>query len=138
MNIRFTFREWLFPATLTFFATCVAVLVFFSHPEGIAPPVTPVDDSTTANIGPVHWADVAPIFQQRCVQCHSQHPTNATFTSPPNGVMFDTREQIARHADRIRLRVVELRNMPLGNITGITDGERARIGAWIAQGTPSN
>ncbi len=137
MNIRFTYREWLFPATLVFFGTCVAMLVLFANPEGLKPPVTPVDDESS-HMGPVHWAEVEPVFRERCVPCHSQHPTNSAVTAPPNGVVFETREQVVRYADRIRLRVVTLRNMPLGNITHITDPERARIGAWIEQGTPSH
>jgi uncharacterized membrane protein len=27
--------------------------------------------------------------------------------------------------------------MPLGNVTGITDAERATLGAWIAAGAPT-
>ena len=39
-----------------------------------------------------------------------------------------------RWKERIKLRAVVLRNMPLANQTNITDAERDRIGAWIDQG----
>ena len=50
--------------------------------------------------------------------------------------MFDTPESIARLAERIRVRAVETRTMPLGNKTGMTDGERALLGRWISAGAP--
>jgi len=37
-------------------------------------------------------------------------------------------------APRILVRAVETRTMPLGNLTGMTEEERATLGAWIAQG----
>ena len=36
--------------------------------------------------------------------------------------------------DRILQRAVQQRTMPLVNKTGITDMERAELGAWIDQG----
>ena len=32
------------------------------------------------------------------------------------------------------VRAVVTKTMPLGNLTGMTDEERATLGAWIAQG----
>ena len=48
--------------------------------------------------------------------------------------MFDTPEQIQRMAARIKERAVISKTMPFGNKTGITDDERALLGAWIDQG----
>ena len=42
--------------------------------------------------------------------------------------------QIRSHALRIRLRAAVLRNMPLANMTQMTDGEREVLRAWIDQG----
>ena len=43
-------------------------------------------------------------------------------------------EQIQRMAARIKERAVISKTMPFGNKTGITDQERALLGAWIDQG----
>ena len=135
MNIRFVKRDWLFPTTATFFALCVAMLAFFANPSGFHPPRGTVADGSGAS---VRWSDVQPILRERCVPCHSAHPTNVAFTTPPNGVLLETLEQVVRLQDRVRLRAVTLRNMPLGNSTQITDDERERIGTWIEQGAPAH
>ena len=38
--------------------------------------------------------------------------------------------------DRILLRAVQTKTMPLGNLTGMTEEERLILGRWIAQGAP--
>ena len=82
----------------------------------------------------VPFAEAEAIVQRRCVACHAEHPTNASFTAPPNGVRLDAPERIVALAPRIMERAVVTKTMPLGNITGMTDAERATLGAWIAQG----
>ena len=44
----------------------------------------------------------------------------------------DTREHIVANATLIRTEAVASRAMPLGNLTNMTDAERATLGAWIA------
>ncbi len=82
----------------------------------------------------VSFAQVQPIVAQRCAPCHSAHPTRAGFTSPAAGIMFDTPDQIAASAQRIRTLAVMTHTMPPGNTTGMTDAERATLGAWIDAG----
>jgi uncharacterized membrane protein len=50
------------------------------------------------------------------------------------GITFDTADEIVRRAGLIDQWAVQSRAMPLGNVTGMTDAERAELGAWIAQG----
>ncbi len=133
MNIRFTYRNWLLPATLTFFATCVATLFFFAHPEGLGHA-----RRATSSAQAVTWNDVQPIFRQRCQRCHSRQPTDAAFRTAPNGVVFDQYDDVVRMKDRVKLRAVTLRSMPLANMTGMTDAERERVGAWVDQGAKEN
>ncbi len=80
---------------------------------------------------PITRAQVAPIIQQRCVACHSATPSDAFFKAPPKGIVLDSNEQIARLAPQILRVAVASRMMPLGNRTGMTDQERAIVGAWI-------
>jgi len=85
--------------------------------------------------GPVSLADVQTIVATRCVACHSATPTFEGIAQAPKGVMFDRPEQIAAHAAEIYQQVVVTKAMPLGNVTEITDQERAKIAAWAMDGT---
>ena len=82
------------------------------------------------------FATVRLVIAQRCQPCHSQYQTDRTMGPAPAGVTFDTPESIARLAERIRVRAVETRTMPLANKTGMTDEERALLGRWISSGAP--
>jgi len=82
------------------------------------------------------FAAVRLVIAQRCQPCHSQYQTDRTMGPAPAGVTFDTPESIARLAERIRVRAVETRTMPLANKTGITEDERVLLGRWIAVGAP--
>ena len=79
-------------------------------------------------------ADVERIVAARCVPCHAAKPTQAGFNEAPKGLALDTRAAIVANAQRIGEQSVSTRAMPLGNLTGMTDDERATLGAWIAAG----
>lgn len=83
---------------------------------------------------PVSYATVEAILQARCVSCHAVKPVSPMFPAPPQGVVLETKAQVAQHAERIYLRAVATKTMPLGNLTGLTDAERDLLGAWMAQG----
>ena len=57
--------------------------------------VTAPKPSTTGG-KPVSFSQVAPIFQERCISCHSAKPTDDVQKIAPNGVMFDTPDQIKK------------------------------------------
>ena len=90
--------------------------------------------ATVKNTTPISFAEVEPIFKDRCTVCHSFHPTDDVQKIAPGGVMFDTKEQIQKMAPRILVRAVQTATMPQGNKTKITDDEREKIGRWIEQG----
>ena len=79
-------------------------------------------------------ADVLAITAKHCTMCHQAQPTHESFKGgePPKAVMLDTIENIRKNAQQILVQAVDGRVMPLGNETGITDEERAKLGAWIA------
>src|SRR4051812_150490 len=85
---------------------------------------------------PVAFAEIQPIVASRCAACHSPHPTNRTFASPPMGLVLDSYEHIRAAAARIKARAVDTETMPLANTTHMTKAERQKLGAWIAEGTP--
>jgi uncharacterized membrane protein len=82
----------------------------------------------------VSGAEVMQIVRTRCSQCHSSMPTDDVYTAPPNGVKYESIEDIARLKDKILERAVLTKTMPPNNKTGITDNERMLIRCWIEQG----
>ncbi len=81
--------------------------------------------------GQASLASVQQVVAQRCVSCHSAAPTQAGFASAPGGVMLDTEDQVRQHAAKIYQRAVQNKDMPLANMTHMTDDERQLIGAWF-------
>jgi uncharacterized membrane protein len=74
----------------------------------------------------------AAIVERRCVTCHAERPSNPSFPEAPSGVKLDSPERLRAMLERVRVRAVDTRTMPLGNLTGMTDAERDTLGAWIA------
>ena len=108
-------------------ATCVLVLV------ALAVAIRPETKPAGADSATVTFSQVAPIIEQRCAACHSESPTQAGFSTAPAGLVLETPAEIAARADDIE-RAVASKAMPLGNVTGMTDEERALLIAWIDQG----
>jgi uncharacterized membrane protein len=120
-NLRHRGRTvWLIPATAALGVLTIAIAI------------RPDDAEPTG--APVPYSQVAAIMEQRCAVCHSVTPSNPSFSQPPGGVVFDTPEQIKAQAALIEEQAVRTRAMPLGNVTGMTDAERALLGRWIRLG----
>jgi len=76
----------------------------------ISAPEKPGACSTT-----ISFPEVNAIIQKRCVSCHSSKPTDDVYTAAPNGVMYDTPEDIVKKKDLIMQRVVVTKTMPQNN-----------------------
>jgi uncharacterized membrane protein len=74
------------------------------------------------------------IIGERCLRCHSAHPSDEVWKMPPLNVMFDSPAQIQNMSPRIKYRAVDLGTMPLNNQTHMTVDERAALGRWIEDG----
>jgi uncharacterized membrane protein len=75
-------------------------------------------------------ARVQEIMDARCVQCHAAKPNaDFGFTAAPAGMLLDTIDNTVLHAEQVKT-VVHSKYMPLGNMTQMTDEERAAIAAW--------
>jgi uncharacterized membrane protein len=115
----------------------VAVAIAPAPRKAVAAPVTAAvagDDHASAPAA-ASLASVQQVVAQRCVSCHSAAPTQAGFASAPGGVMLDTEDQVRQHAAKIYQRAVQAKDMPLANMTHMTDDERAMIGAWFESST---
>ena len=75
--------------------------------------------------------EVMAIVQKHCVACHAANPKNEGFDAPPKDVVLENIDQLRRHSKQVVQFSVQTRAMPLGNETGMTDGERSQLGAWI-------
>jgi uncharacterized membrane protein len=120
--------------------TLVGVVVALAPQRGPAPLGAALGFGDGTGIGPASGAppgdasQVQAIVEQRCVPCHSTHPSSRFgFNAPPNGVVLETLDQLRAHLPEVQ-KQVSLGTMPLGNLTGMTDDERARVLMWIGHG----
>jgi len=86
-----------------------------------------------AATGAVADADMLALTAKHCTMCHAKKPTHESFSEPPKNVTLDSIDQIKKYAPLILTQAVQNKAMPLGNQTAMTDDERAKMGAWIAQ-----
>jgi uncharacterized membrane protein len=86
--------------------------------------------STSGGTSAASFEHVQSIVAQRCAPCHSAQPTQPGFAAPPKGVLLDTPEHILAHAGQM-LPQVQTRAMPVGNLTGMTEQERAELLDWM-------
>ncbi|HRG16444.1 MAG TPA: hypothetical protein PLB00_10635, partial [Pseudomonadota bacterium] len=96
-------------------------------PDGSASPVIVLPDVYGEKPNTVA---IQPLIDKHCVACHAAQPK--LMASAPKGTMLDTPERIDTYAALIHRQVVELKIMPPGNMTQMTDAERAAIGRWFA------
>ncbi len=111
--------KWVLPAAGVALLAAVAV--------AIAPKIPHSGGSRVA------FANVQGVLKERCLQCHASQPTQPGFAQPPKGVLLETPEQVAANAPKIA-ETVGNKYMPIGNLTQMTDDERALIATWFAQG----
>ena len=83
------------------------------------------------------FAAVQAIVTQRCATCHAEKPTQEGFAIAPKNVMLDTPDRIVTNAPKIYEQAVVTKVMPIGNLTGMTDAERATVAAWVVGGAPA-
>jgi uncharacterized membrane protein len=110
---------WVLPAS---------VILLLAVAYGTAPKMN------NAKCDDVSFAAVNSIIQQRCITCHSSRPSDAIYTSAPNGVKYDTPQEITSKKELILQRVVITKTMPQNNKTNMTLEERELIRCWIEQG----
>ena len=98
----------------------------------IAPAAPQTSANATVAVQAPTLAQVQAVLQARCTACHSAAPT--LMPSAPAGLLLDNDAPIRAAAPRIYQQVVQLKAMPLGNVTHISDAERALIAQWYQAG----
>lgn len=81
--------------------------------------------------GLVSTAAIRPVIEQRCTVCHARAPTFPGFTAAPGGVALENEAQMESLARRIYDVTVKSKTMPPGNLSAMTDEERALLGRWF-------
>ena len=124
-NLRHKGRvAWRYPAA--------GVALLFGLAVAIAPKA-PVTAAAAADPA-AQFARVQAIVTQRCVSCHAASPTQPGFASAPGGIMLHSEAEIRKNAAKIYQQAVQLKAMPLANLTNMTDAERAQLAAWFEAG----
>ncbi len=80
--------------------------------------------------GAVVFDEVRTVIHKRCMACHAAQPSHPAFQAAPAGVVLESDAQIRAEALRIHQQTVVTRVMPIGNLTGISEEERAVIDRW--------
>lgn len=114
--------NWWYPAGATLIL--LGVVVWLAPAPGAARPAV--------QAAGVPFERIQQIVGARCLQCHATQPT--LMPTPGKNIVLDSKEGILLHAQQIYQQTVIQKTMPLGNMTNITDEERALIGAWFTAG----
>jgi len=75
----------------------------------------------------VGYEQLKPVLAERCYLCHGE-------AVQMKNIRLDSPAQVQAHAQAIYQQVVVSKAMPMNNATGITDAERALVGAWFQGG----
>jgi len=110
---------WILPVA----SVGILALAFVIRPKPV------VNDESTANAIP--YSQIQPIIAERCMGCHAKKPT--ILAAAPKGVMYDDPAVVRGIASKIRLQL-ETGIMPPGNMTKMTDEERALVIKWVDAG----
>lgn len=93
----------------------------------IRPAPTPQADVQAS----ISYDQVQPIIKERCMACHAKSPT--LVPSAPKGVMYDDPAVVQGIASKIKMQL-STNVMPPGNITKMTEEERALVISWVDAG----
>ena len=95
----------------------------------------PAHVEATRTAGPApHFDDVVAIVSSRCSMCHAAEPAYPGLRAAPHDVLLDEPERIYARYQQVALQAAFSSAMPPGNVSGMTDEERAAIAAWFAAG----
>lgn len=101
--------------------------------DGATAAAVPATEGTAEAVAVAASADdaIMGVVQAKCSVCHMAQPTQAGFNAPPAGIILVTPEDMKTHKAKI-ITAVQSSYMPLGNITGLTDEERAQLVAYAS------
>ena len=99
------------------------------------------DKGSKGSSNAADFTEVKQIVERRCFACHSQKPTHEDYKDlgvPAASLYLDDENNILTLKRVIYQRVVEVKDMPLQNATGMTQEERDRIASWYEAGAKNS
>ena len=82
-----------------------------------------------------HFDAASLTVQTRCAMCHTAEPAWPGVYEAPRNVILDSDIAIANHAKDIAIQAGYAHAMPPGNVSEMTDDERALIVEWFREGS---
>ena len=111
--------------------SAIAIVGLFAFAIATKPGVPTLGGDVTGSED-VNDAEGFALVTTHCSVCHAAQPTQPGFVAPPGGHRFESIEEVRARAQLARTSVVT-NYMPLGNITGMSEEERARLVAWLGR-----
>ncbi|SMQ72060.1 Uncharacterized membrane protein [Devosia lucknowensis] len=108
-----------------------------------SPKLPGVDSETLASatgerfMATEHFASASLTVQTRCAMCHTAEPVYEGVYEAPKNVILDSDVAIANHAQQIAIQAGWSHAMPPGNVTEMTEQERALLVEWYREGSGS-
>ena len=121
---------WPWLATLAIFGVIIWLSAVGANKPSGAAEAASLAPGELRFAGSPDFEHVQELLGYRCAMCHAQAPAWPGMITPPKGVAFDTKEQIALHAREIYLEAGLSRAMPPANVTLMEDADRALIVKW--------
>ena len=112
----------------------IGVLIIVGVIMGLKPESKAISQEAAlanAGPGPVGYALVQSILEQRCYSCHGA-------LVQMKNLRFDSPQEVKINAQNIYQQAVVLRQMPMNNATQITDLEREHIKRWFEAGASTS
>jgi len=113
------------PLVSAMFLLCAIIVAL--APRSTAQPLLLESDG---NAEPLSNSEVYSIIETRCASCHHDNPSHPGFATPPAGIKFIDIASVESQAEAIYKQSVVTKAMPIGNLTGMTNEERQKIGNW--------
>ena len=76
-------------------------------------------------------SDARVLMLTHCTNCHARQPTQPGFTAPPGGYVFESLDDLRRQRDLVSTSIAS-QYMPLGNLTQLSNADRAQLLSWLA------
>ncbi|RDE09079.1 urate hydroxylase PuuD [Pelagibacterium lacus] len=119
---------WTFALALILF---VGIIWLSGYPRQRAETGAPAVSATAqAFMSDAHFQQASDIVLGRCSMCHASQPGYEGVHMAPRDVRLDTPERIAEHAREIYVQAGRSSAMPPGNVSFMTDEERALLMVW--------
>ncbi len=128
-------RTWLtaLPAVLGVLTVVGVVLALTPPTDGVAGGAIAANAAVAVGVRADDPSHVQEIVQRRCAPCHAVQPVQPGFSAAPNGVILQSLDQVIAHLTQVQQQL-STHAMPLGNLTGMTEDERAAVLQWIGRG----